>query len=277
MKKENGESGGAGKAKPPKKAILSRKEPREWSYSFSGFEEGERLTVRIRRFYDRPKTVAIEIFPGGGVELRIPWNMSSQEAEQYVLKRREWIRKTRPKSLGFPDPPLCRYEEGEEHPYLGTFYPLKLSRGSRKAGAFREGALSLTLPSPERPEKVQQLLWDFYRQEATKLCDIYFRRHLPRFEARGMRRWLQIRIRHLTGSWGRCDYKNGKISMNLFLAACPEVCMEGVVVHELCHLFHPNHSPAFYAFFDSMLPDWRERWKLLRGVSLSAISRKYPV
>ena len=267
----------ASRKRNTKNVSFPRREPREWIFELPGDEEQEPLSVRIRRFYDHPKSMALEIFPGGNLELRIPWSMAPREAEKYLLGKREWIRKKRPKLLGFSPPPLCRYEEGEEHPYLGSSYPLELSRSSRKKAVFREGRIALALPSPERPEKVQQLLWEFYRQEATNLCDIYFRRYLPPFKARGMRHQVRIRIRHLSGSWGRCDWKNGKISLSLFLAACPEACMEGVMVHELCHLFHPNHRPAFYAFFDSMMPDWRERWKLLRGVSLSALSQKYPL
>ncbi len=256
---------------------VPRREPREWFYSFP---HGDRIhTLRIRRFYENPAALTVEIFQGGALELRIPWNMTKEEAERRAREKGDWIRKMQskiPDLAGFPPPPLCRYLEGEEHPYLGRSYPLKLCKASRKNFLFQDGALLLELPSPERPEKVQELLWEFYRQEAFRFCETYFRKHLPRFKARGMRQKVEIRIRRLTGSWGRCGCHAGKISMNLFLAACPEVCIEGVMVHELCHLLHPNHSPSFYAFFDSMLPDWRERWKLLRGVSLSAISRKYP-
>jgi predicted metal-dependent hydrolase len=262
-----------GESKKP----LPRLEPREWFYSFP---DGDQVrTVRIRRFYDNPKSIALESLYGRWLELRIPWSMTTEDAEKWALAKREWIRKVQSKKSRLAKvypPPLCRYVDGEEHPYLGKPYPIRLQKASRKSFFLENGSIYLNLPSPERPEKVQELLWEFYRQKASRFCEAYCCKHLPRFKARGMRQKVQIRIRRLTGSWGRCGWYTGKISMNLFLAACPELCIEGVMVHELCHLFHPNHSPAFYAFFDSMLPDWRERWKLLRGVSLSVISRKYP-
>ncbi len=272
MEREDGKS----KCFRQKKPLL-RLEPREWFYSFP--EGGDGCTVRIRRFYDHPEVMAMQMLPGGWVEFRIPWSMPREKAEEWVQGRKEWIQKHRPRApklTGLSSFPLCRYVDGEEHPYLGKPHPIKLQKASRRSFSFQDGSIYLNLPSPERPEKVQELLWEFYRQEATRLCDIYFRRHVPRFKAMGMKKWLDMRIRHLTGSWGRCCYKTGEIKMSLFLAASPEVCIEKVMVHELCHLIHPNHSRAFYALLESMLPDVSERQELLRGVPLSAIARRYP-
>ena len=254
---------------------LSRREPREWIHSFSWGEEV--FTVRICRFYESSHYVMMEVVPGGRVEFRIPWNMPPETAEKMAEERKEWIRKRRPKFMGLPDTPLCRYEEGERHPYFGEFYPLKLFRGSRESAVFREGTLCLTLSSPERPEKVQELLWEFYRREAALVCEEYFREHLPRFKARGMKQNPQLRMRYLTRSWGRCNYHSEKVSLSIFLAAYSKACIEEVVVHELCHFFHCNHSAAFYAAMDIMLPGWRERKELFRRISLFAISQKYPL
>lgn len=260
----------------PKKP-LPRLEPREWFYSFP---DGDQVrTVRIRRFYDNPKSIALESLYGRWLELRIPWSMTPEDAEKWTLKKKDWIRKVQSKKSHLRQiypPPLCRYVDGEEHPYLGKPHPIRLGKASRKSFLLEKGSIYLNLPSPERPEKVQELLWEFYRQEASRLCDIYFCRHVSRFKAMGMKKWLNMRIRYLSGSWGRCCYKTGEIKMSLFLAACPEVCIEKVMVHELCHLFHPNHSRAFYALLESMLPDLSERRELLRGIPLSAIARRYP-
>ena len=45
---------------------------------------------------------------------------------------------------------------------------------------------------------------------------------------------------------------------------CPEPAIDLVVVHELCHIQVKNHGPDFYALLEQVLPDWRERKKLLR-------------
>lgn len=49
------------------------------------------------------------------------------------------------------------------------------------------------------------------------------------------------------------------ITLNKQLLEAPRDCIEYVVVHELCHLVHPNHSKQFYAFLTMFMPDWKER------------------
>ena len=63
--------------------------------------------------------------------------------------------------------------------------------------------------------------------------------------------------------FGSCGAKNS-LSFSCFLMLCPEEAIDLVVVHELCHIRHHDHSPAFYALLASVLPDHRERRKLLR-------------
>lgn len=44
----------------------------------------------------------------------------------------------------------------------------------------------------------------------------------------------------------------------------PEAAVDYVVVHELAHIVHKDHSRNFYAYVERFLPDWRERRALLK-------------
>ena len=61
--------------------------------------------------------------------------------------------------------------------------------------------------------------------------------------------------------WGSCT-TGGKIILNVELIKAPVSCITYVILHELCHLVHHNHSLAFYSLLESFMPDWR-RWKQL--------------
>ena len=63
--------------------------------------------------------------------------------------------------------------------------------------------------------------------------------------------------------FGSCSPKN-RLSFSFRLMDYPMEAIEYVVVHELAHILHKNHSAAFYAEIEKVLPDWRERNKLLK-------------
>ena len=63
--------------------------------------------------------------------------------------------------------------------------------------------------------------------------------------------------------FGSCSAKN-RICFSWRLMRYPEEAIDYVVVHELAHIRHKDHSKNFYACVEQVLPDWRERRKLLR-------------
>ena len=64
--------------------------------------------------------------------------------------------------------------------------------------------------------------------------------------------------------FGSCSAKN-RICFSWRLMMYPEAAIDYVVVHELAHIRHKDHSKAFYACVEEVLPDWRERRNLLKG------------
>ena len=65
--------------------------------------------------------------------------------------------------------------------------------------------------------------------------------------------------------WGCCRRERGGVTISYRLWACllPERLLRYLVVHELCHVKHPNHSRAFWAAVQKVLPDYKESNKLL--------------
>ena len=64
--------------------------------------------------------------------------------------------------------------------------------------------------------------------------------------------------------WGSCG-SNGHISLNWGLITCPFEVMEYVVIHELAHLKHQNHSKRFWALVESFCPDYKQHKKWLKN------------
>ena len=77
---------------------------------------------------------------------------------------------------------------------------------------------------------------------------------------------LTIRCQH--SRWGSCALGSRAISLNCQLMRVDAELRDYVVIHELCHLLQPNHSPAFWRLVEAQLPDYRARRKALRAIHL---------
>ena len=73
----------------------------------------------------------------------------------------------------------------------------------------------------------------------------------------------QVRIKNNVSNWGSCSRK-GNINLNLRLMTLPEDLRDYVILHELCHLRHPNHGKGFHSLLESLCPDHRKKEKELR-------------
>lgn len=72
-----------------------------------------------------------------------------------------------------------------------------------------------------------------------------------------------VTIRHQKSRWGSCS-SNGNLSFNCLLCCAPTEVLDYVIVHELCHLRHPNHSPAFWTEVAHWCPDYQQQEKWLK-------------
>lgn len=73
----------------------------------------------------------------------------------------------------------------------------------------------------------------------------------------------RITIRNQVSRWGSCSAQ-GNLNFNCLLMLCPEEVRDYVVVHELCHRKQLNHSPAFWAEVERVLPGYKEQYRWLK-------------
>jgi hypothetical protein len=78
----------------------------------------------------------------------------------------------------------------------------------------------------------------------------------------------RMRLLKMSKRWGSAS-QDGRISLNPELIHMPSPCIDYVITHEICHLKHPNHGPAFFRLLASLLPDWRQRKERLEQAELT--------
>lgn len=98
----------------------------------------------------------------------------------------------------------------------------------------------------------------------------YFPKRAAYFQPLTGGNYSRITIRDQKTRWGSCSTK-GTLSFNWRLMLAPPAVLDYVVVHELCHLTHMNHSAAFWALVESVCPDYRihRKWLKDHGQELS--------
>ena len=101
----------------------------------------------------------------------------------------------------------------------------------------------------------------YYRQHLSEVIPALFAKWQPIVGATAN----EIRLKKMHTRWGSCNTRARRIWLSIYLPAYPIECTEYVIVHELCHLHHPNHSAAFWQTVATAMPDYQHWHDMLAG------------
>lgn len=207
--------------------------------------------------YRARKTLGICVHPDGRIEVKAPVEASLEQIRSHVHRRASWIYRQQRyfDSLGIHTPER-RYVSGESHLYLGRQYMLRVVDSERNEVHYKGNILEVEC---RHRRDVRTLLLAWYRRRA----EIKFGEYAAPLVARFGRYGVQpsgIALKEMATRWGSCT-ASGQILLNPRLVGAPRICIEYVIVHELCHLVHHNHTKAFYELLAREMPDW-PKWKM---------------
>lgn len=189
------------------------------------------MKIEIRR---RPvKYARIEVKPDGRVVVTAPEGFN---VEKFIGKNAAWLEGKLAQIEGLKE----LAESG--FPLNGEFYRVIHGRRAKVHDRFR------TVVLPPYPEDMREELKRLLRPEIWRLIEKYAGKM-------GVSPG-KVFIRSQRTRWGSCSGK-GNLNFNLRLVALPPELREYVVVHELAHLKHRNHSRAFWSLVSRFYPDYR--------------------
>lgn len=73
-----------------------------------------------------------------------------------------------------------------------------------------------------------------------------------------------LKIRKMSSRWGVCNLKNNNVTLNYYLYKYDLKCLDYVIIHELSHFIHPNHSSNFWYLVSKYCNDYKKIRKLLK-------------
>jgi len=211
--------------------------------------------------YSDRKSLGITVTPDMDVWVKAPIDTPIEKVKEKIRKKAPWIIKQQSLFLSFhPKNTIRKYVSGESHLYLGRQYRLKVIIDITNKG-IDEVKLKGKYIEVRTFDKasVKQLLYEWYLRNARIKFNTIGE---PLIE--GFKKYKvspsSIVLREMPTRWGSCTPK-GKIILNPELIKAPKRCIEYVIIHELCHLVHHDHTQKFIDLQSRELPDW-EKWKM---------------
>jgi predicted metal-dependent hydrolase len=212
--------------------------------------------------YSERKTLGIYVNPEMQVIVRAPIDAPLEKIKEKIRKRAPWILKQLSFFLSYqPKSPDKKYISGETHLYMGRQFKLTIDNGKLAM----ENSVKLSggeiLINCNDKSKVRNIVEDWYRNKAKEKLEEIARPIINTFIQKHKLSIVnyQLSIQYMHTRWGSCTPK-GKIILNPELIKAPRPCIEYVIIHELCHLVHHNHTQKFLDLQTKEMPDW-EKWK----------------
>ena len=151
-----------------------------------------------------------------------------------------------------------QYVSGETFYIQGRALRLKVTQAARDK-VYSDGVyLFLDVKEQQDIAKKERMVKRFLDKQCKAVFGEIVAELYPVFQKYGVAP-PTLRIRNMDTRWGSCLPGKGIITLNKRLLEAPRNCIEYVILHELVHFIHPNHSRQFWDFVAMMMPDWKER------------------
>jgi predicted metal-dependent hydrolase len=218
--------------------------------------EGRALPVEWRRNPRARRMILRVDSSGGGLQLTLPPGASEGQAADFLERHHGWIA-ARLKKL----PETIPFAPGAAVPVLGIPHRIQPAPWARR-GVWRESGLLYVSGTAEH---LARRVGDYLKAEARRACSA---RALEKATAIGAK-ITRVSVRETRSRWGSCS-SSGSLSFSWRLILAPEAVLDYVVAHEVAHLRHLDHSPAFWRLVAELAPDFeaQRRWLKREGAGL---------
>jgi len=211
------------------------------------------MQENIQIIYKHIKNVNLKIQSDMTVIISVPYNMSQAQIQDILIKRQSWIakhleimrlRQAKIKHLK---------EDGTNIVYLGQSYPIKLYIAKQERVQFDNiGNIYIGVKEISRKDIV---LAKWRKQQSEVLFTRLIEQNMLYFTALSYTT-PTLSIKKMTTRWGSYSKRINKVNLNIELLKYKLELINYVVVHELCHIVHQNHSKDFYNLMTKLLPNW---------------------
>lgn len=223
---------------------------------------GKKDDIRYQVIRSRRATADIVIERDGSIVVRAPETIPDERIEDMVEAKRLWIYKNLAEWRDLNATRVLReYKNGEGFLYLGRSYRLLLVAEQNEPLLLKNGRFSLRrdLVDAGSIAAAQSAFRDYYIARGQERISRRVNYYAPKVGVTPH----ALCVRELGNRWASCS-PTGDLAFHWKCMMAPQTIIDYIVVHELCHFHHLDHTDAFWNEVDKVIPNYGERKEWLR-------------
>lgn len=213
---------------------------------------------RIRLIRNSGRYLRLNIRTNGEIVISAPFAASLGKVEDFLGDNRSYLRQNLSRIMHRRD-----FADGD---IIGRHHRLVIQPGVRPATTLNDQQLIVKVPDDYTDIQTSQLVSRGVAKALKAEASHYLPKRLHALALRYGYKYNKVRLTFAKSRWGSCS-TSGTISLNVSLMMLPEELSDYVLLHELTHTHHMNHSKAFWDELSEHLPEARELSRALRDYS----------
>lgn len=223
-------------------------------------------TIEFDIDYRDRKTLEIGIEPPDNIKVVAPKAATEEDILRVVKSKAKWIVQ---KLFEFKDVEHRRrekeYVNGESFMYLGRNYSLQIivnDEIAKPQTKLYQGKFYIETSTKEQ-DKLKQSMEEWYRQKTLEKVTEKIAYYETYFDVKPK----SIKVKEQKKRWASCT-STRDLLFNWRCAMAPANVLDYIVVHEMCHMIHLNHSKEFWDLVERVMPDYRDRKEWLKNYGI---------
>lgn len=210
------------------------------------------------------KTLSIEVLPTTKIKVKAPENKNKQDIIKKVQNKAKWITKQKQYFIeNYKESCEKKYVSGECFRYLGKQYRLKVIKSNTDSVKLKNGYLVVE----HRLKTPVNLINNWYQEKSLYIFNRQLGKCYQKFDRYNFEK-PALKIRKLKKRWGSYSQEKNIITLNSDAIKSCKICIDYILIHELCHCVHFKHNKEFYELLEQIFKNWQNVKKKLESLSL---------
>ena len=231
-------------------------------------------TIPYEIIYKKIKNINIGVRPNGSVYVSCPEGVTNQQIELELVKKAKWvltsIENYRINTIEFASGKI-ELVDGQSFLLLGRILRIQNVISDTFSVEYDNNYLYVKSPNQKGlKKKFNEWYKSFVSDQFTEMV----RKSYIKFKKYNISE-PKVIFKKMKTRWGSCNIDKKIITLNIQLIKVDPYLTEYVICHELTHLKYKNHTREFYSFLTAMVPDWKQREKVLNNIFINELGGDY--